>query len=155
MAARQRKRSTDQPLIEESSESARPMAWPGMRGVATVLGRALRLRCPNCGGGPVLEHYWKLRARCGNCGLALERGERDYFIGSMMFNLVVSELLFAVLFIATLLITWPDVPWDTLEWAAPLAMALAPFVLFPFSKLIWLGFDLLLRPVTPDELQPQ
>jgi hypothetical protein len=44
------------------------------------------------------------------------------------------------------------VPWDTLQWAAPLAMGAAPFVLFPFSKLAWLGFDILLRPVTPDEL---
>jgi hypothetical protein len=31
-------------------------------------------------------------------------------------------------------------------------MLLAPFVLFPFSKLVWLGFDILLRPVMPDEL---
>jgi len=97
-------------------------------------------------------HWFKMRPRCGNCGLAIERGERDYFIGSMLFNLVVSEMLFAVGFIMTLLVTWPNVPWDTLQWAAPLAMAAAPFVLFPFSKLAWLGFDILLRPVTPDEL---
>jgi hypothetical protein len=31
-------------------------------------------------------------------------------------------------------------------------MAVAPFVLFPFSKLAWLGFDILLRPVKPEEL---
>ena len=92
-----------------------------------------------------------MRERCGNCGLAIERGERDYFIGSMMFNLVVSEGLFATGFVLTLLIAWPNVPWDTLEWLAPLAMLAAPFVLFPFSKLAWLGFDILLRPVTPDE----
>ena len=90
--------------------------------------------------------------RCVNCGLAIERGERDYFIGSMMFNLVVSETLFAIGLIATLVIRWPNVPWDALQWAAPLAMAAAPFVLFPFSKLAWLGFDILLRPVRPDEL---
>ena len=100
----------------------------------------------------MLEHWFRMRTRCGACGLAIERGERDYFIGSMMFNLVVSELLFAGAFIATLVIAWPNVPWDTLQWAAPLAMAAAPFVLFPFSKLAWLGFDILLRPVTPDEL---
>jgi uncharacterized protein (DUF983 family) len=128
------------------------MAWPGFRRVFTVLGRAARLRCPHCGDGPVLAHWFRMRPRCGNCGLAIERGERDYFIGSMMFNLVVSEMLFAAAFVTTLLITWPNVPWDTLQWAAPLAMGAAPFVLFPFSKLAWLGFDILLRPVTPDEL---
>ena len=144
-----------QPLAEESAESARAMSWPGMGRMLAVLWRAIRLRCPHCGGGPVLEHWFRMRERCGTCGLAIERGERDYFIGSMLFNLVVSELLFAVGFITTLLITWPNVPWDTLQWAAPLAMGLAPFVLFPFSKLAWLGFDILLRPVTPDELQPR
>ncbi|HUQ83125.1 MAG TPA: hypothetical protein VM076_18380 [Gemmatimonadaceae bacterium] len=141
-----------QPLASESAESARAMAWPGMRRVFSVLWRAARLKCPHCGRGPVLEHWFKMRMRCGNCGLAIERGERDYFIGSMLFNLVVSELLFAAGFVATLLIAWPNVPWDTLQWAAPLAMGAAPFVLFPFSKLAWLGFDILLRPVTPDEL---
>jgi uncharacterized protein (DUF983 family) len=139
-------------VVAESVESARAMAWPGWRRVFRVLGRAARLRCPNCGGGPVLAHWFRMRDRCATCGLAVERGERDYFIGSMLFNLVVSELLFAALFVTTLVVAWPNVPWDTMQWAAPLGMGIAPFVLFPFSKLTWLGFDILLRPVTPDEL---
>ena len=143
---------TREPLAKESVESARAMSWPGMARVLSVLGRAVRMRCPHCGGGPVIQHWFKMRQRCGTCGLAIERGERDYFIGSMLFNLVVSELLFAAGFIGTLVIAWPNVPWDTLQWAAPLAMGVAPFVLVPFSKLAWLGFDILLRPVTPDEL---
>jgi len=150
--ARESRASPDQHVVDESVESSRPMAWPGLRRVVTVLGRAARLRCPQCGGGPVLQHWFRMRVRCGTCGLAIERGERDYFIGSMMFNLVVSELLFAGAFIATLVTAWPNVPWDMLQWAAPLAMAAAPFILFPFSKLAWLGFDILLRPVTRDEL---
>ena len=143
---------TEFPVAAESTESARAMSWPGMHRVFVVLARAARLRCPHCGGGPVRKSWFKMRDRCGTCGLAIERGERDYFIGSMLFNLVVSEMLFAVVFIGTLLIAWPNVPWDTLEWAAPLGMLAAPFLLFPFSKLAWLGFDILLRPVTPDEL---
>ena len=150
--ARETRASPDQHVVDDSVESSRPMAWPGLRRVVTVLGRAARLRCPQCGGGPVLQHWFRMRVRCGTCGLAIERGERDYFIGSMMFNLVVSELLFAGAFIATLVTAWPNVPWDMLQWAAPLAMAAAPFILFPFSKLTWLGFDILLRPVTRDEL---
>jgi uncharacterized protein (DUF983 family) len=142
------------PVVEESVESSRAMSWPGFRRVLKVLGRAARLCCPNCGGGPVLRHWFKMRDRCGTCGLAIERGERDYFIGSMMFNLVVSEMLFAIVFVGIMLVRWPNVPWDTLEWAAPLGMLAAPFVLFPFSKLAWLGFDILMRPVTPDELIP-
>jgi len=147
-----RSTSSHEPTVRERDESARPLSWPGFKRVATVLGRAAMLRCPNCGGGPVLRHWFKMRDRCGNCGLAIERGERDYFIGSMMFNLGVSEMIFAITFVSIMVVMWPNVPWDTLEWAAPLGMLAAPFVLFPFSKLAWLGFDILLRPVTPDEL---
>ena len=142
----------DRKVVAEPVESARAMAWPGVRRVLQVVSRAARLRCPHCGRGPVLVHWFKMRERCGNCGLAIERGERDYFIGSMLFNLVVSEMLFAVIFVATLVAAWPNDPWDTIQWAAPLGMGIAPFVLFPFSKLTWLGFDILLRPVTPDEV---
>jgi uncharacterized protein (DUF983 family) len=151
MAAKHRA-SADPRVVDESTESARTLSWPGWKRVVVVLGRAGRLKCPNCGSGPVMAHWFKMRERCGHCGLAIERGERDYFIGSMMFNLAVSETLFATVFVTTMVIAWPTVPWDTLEWAAPLGMLAAPFILFPFSKLAWLGFDILLRPVTPDEL---
>ena len=147
-----RPRQPEQPLATERAESARPMSWPGWRRVLQVLGRAARLKCPHCGKGPVIDHWFKMRARCATCGLAIERGERDYFIGSMLFNLVVAEMVFAIVFITTLVIAWPNVPWDTIQWAAPLGIGVAPFVLFPLSKLAWLGFDILLRPVTPEEL---
>ena len=126
---------------------------PGPGRAARILARAATLRCPNCGGRPMLRHWLRMRERCPRCGLRVERGERDYFIGSMMFNLVLAEMLFAVLFVATLVLTWPDVPWDTLEWLAPLLMLAAPLVLFPFSKLLWLSFDVMLRPVTEAELE--
>ena len=91
-------------------------------------------------------HWLKVRRTCGNCGLPLERGEQDYFIGAMLFNLVLSELLFAVIFVTVLVVGWPAVTWDAIEIAAPLGMAAAPFVLYPVSKLLWLALDLLLRP---------
>lgn len=94
----------------------------------------------------MLVHWFRMRERCGRCGIRIERGEQDYFIGSMMFNLLLSELLFAAAFVATLVVLWPDVPWDVLQYAAPAAMFAAPFALFPFSKLAWLAFDLVLRP---------
>jgi hypothetical protein len=90
-----------------------------------------------------------MRDHCGACGLALERGERDYFIGSMMWNLVLSELLFVGGFITAMVLQWPDVNWRAIQVAAPLGMAAAPCVLFPVSKLMWLAFDLILRPERP------
>ena len=91
--------------------------------------------------------------RCGNCGLRLERGEHDYFTGSLMFNYIIAGVLFVASLAAVLIWTWPNVPWDTLQWLAPVLMLAAPAVIFPFSKLTWLAFDLMFRPVTPEELE--
>jgi uncharacterized protein (DUF983 family) len=119
---------------------------PAPRWLVRSAWRAFRLRCPSCGRGPVLVHWLRLRERCGSCGLALERGESDYFIGAMMFNLGLSELLFAAALVTFLAARWPAVPWDTVQIVAPIGMALAPVLLFPVSKLAWLAFDLAFRP---------
>lgn len=111
-----------------------------------LFARALTLRCPHCGKGPVLRSWFRMLPACGSCGRFLERGEQDYFIGAMLFNLVIAELLFAVVFVSVLVARWPVVPWDTIEIAAPLGMAVTPFLTYPFSKLAWLAFDLTFRP---------
>src|SRR5512141_1797659 len=61
----------------------------------TLFGRALRLRCPNCGQGKPFESWLRMRRQCEVCGLAFERGEDGYQVGSYMFNIVASELVFA------------------------------------------------------------
>ena len=116
------------------------------RVAAAMLGRTFILRCPRCGGGPVLTHWWKLRERCGSCGQLLERGERDYFVGAMMFNLALAEGVFTIIFVSALVAYWPNVNWDALQIVLPLGMLLAPVLLYPMSKLLWLAFDLMLRP---------
>ena len=69
-----------------------------------------------------------------------------------MFNIIASELVFACFFLAVLLWTWPSPPWGLLQWGGIALMVLAPFLFFPFSKTLFLAFDLLFRPATPDEL---
>ena len=127
---------------------------PTPRDAVRRFGRAFLLRCPNCGKGPVLKNWLKLQVRCGTCGIRTERGEHDYFMGSMMLNFVMTGGLLLVA-IYTLLITngATDSTWDLLQWGGPVAMVVLPFVLFPFSKLVWLAFDIMLRPVTEQELE--
>jgi uncharacterized protein (DUF983 family) len=126
---------------------------PTVRRTARLFGRAFLLRCPNCGGGPVLEHWLKLRVRCGTCALRLQRGEHDYFIGSVFILFTLAGLLIYGVLAVTLLVTGPAVPWDLLEYGLPVVMALSLVALFPFSRVVWLAFDLMLRPVTPEELE--
>jgi len=117
----------------------------------TLFGRALRLRCPHCGGGRLFVSWWRMTPACPSCGLRTERGEQGYIVGAYMFNIVAAELLWAVVFLATLARTWPDPPWDLLLWGGGALMLILPFLLYPFSKTLFLAFDLLFRPMADTE----
>jgi hypothetical protein len=86
------------------------------------------------------------------CGLKLERGEEGYQVGSYMFNIVASELVFAAVFVGIVMLTWPSPPWTLLEYGGIALMIVAPFVFFPFSKTLFLAFDLVFRPAAHHEL---
>jgi hypothetical protein len=96
-----------------------------------------------------------MRSRCPRCGLPLERGEQGYQVGSYMFAIIAAELVFAAILVGVLLLTWPDPPWDLLLYGGMLLMIVVPFLFFPFSKTLFLAFDLTFRPATPEELKPQ
>ena len=117
-----------------------------------LFARALRLRCPNCGQARLFTSWFRMRERCPVCGLKVERGDEGYQVGSYMFNIIAAELLFAALFIAAIVLTWPTPPWTVLEYGGIVLMILAPFAFFPFSKTLFLAFDLIFRPATHDEL---
>jgi uncharacterized protein (DUF983 family) len=136
---------------EMSSETE--LAIPHVRQSARLAWRAMQLRCPHCGGKPVLRTWFHLLDRCPVCGLRLERGEKeDYYLGGMLFNLFLSELVFVVLLIVFIIALWPNVPWNGLEYGIAAAVVIAPFAFYPMSKLLWLAFDIALRPVTPTEM---
>ena len=136
------------------SAGSAPMGFQGFRRTAALFARALTLRCPNCGGRGILGSWFKLAPACPRCRLRPERGESDYFLGGMVFNIALAEGVFAIGLIVTLVVTWPRVPWSLLQYGAPAAMVLAPIILYPFSRLVWLAFDLMLRPAVPNDFSP-
>src|SRR5918993_5463058 len=113
--------------------------------------RAIRLRCPNCGGGPLFSHWVRIRERCPVCRMRLERGEEGYQVGAYMFNIVAAELIFAAIFLGVLVYTWPAPPWDELLFGGVAIMISAPFIFYPFSKTLFLAFDLVFRPPSPED----
>ena len=108
--------------------------------------RALRLRCPHCGGGPIFTSWSRLLPVCPVCGLGLERGEQGYWLGAYFFNLMAVEAVFSVWVVAFLLETWPTPPWGLFQITTIVLMVVFPFLFFPFSKTLFLAFDLLVRP---------
>ncbi|MGE5091357.1 MAG: DUF983 domain-containing protein [Bacillota bacterium] len=83
---------------------------------------------------------------CPVCGLRFERGERGYWLGAYFFNLVAMETVFAVWMTAFLLATWPSPPWGLFQWSTVGLMLAMPVAFFPFSKTLFLAFDLWIRP---------
>jgi uncharacterized protein (DUF983 family) len=118
---------------------------------ATILIRGLLLRCPNCGRGKLFRRGFTMYEKCPVCGWRYER-EEGYWTGAVAVNLVVTELLIALV-------------------AVPLAVALAlaqkpvtlliiiglplPFILpllfFRHAKSLWMSIDFMVHPVDPEE----
>lgn len=115
--------------------------------------RGLRLRCPNCGGGPLFRKWIVMAGTCPSCHLKLDRGEADYFIGGFLINFVVAELLICAGALAGILMTWPDVPWGWIQVYLLALMIPVPILFYPWAKCLWLAVDLVFRPVTLADLE--
>jgi len=122
------------------------------RAITAMIWRALTLRCPHCGGGPVLASWFRLKERCPRCKLHLHREEGDYFLGAYMISLMAMEALFGFGFLIVLLITWPNPPWRAIQWGGAVVLAAGVLLAYPFAKTLWLAIDLIFRPVSSSEL---
>jgi hypothetical protein len=87
-----------------------------------------------------------MRAECPTCGLSFVRGEDGYTLGALWFNLIAAEAVTTTSLLVTAILTWPDVPWQILQITGPIEAVVMPLVFFPFSRTLFLAFDLWLRP---------
>ena len=108
-----------------------------------ILGRALRLKCPDCGLSPLYKSLFKMNTRCEYCGLVYER-EQGYFIGAIYLNVIATESLLLGTLIVYGLIT-RRIDETILTVLVVLALTL-PLVFFHHSRSLWLGIDHLLNP---------
>lgn len=115
-------------------------------GIVTMFARAIRLRCPNCGTGGLFHSWFRMLPTCPNCGIPFERGEDGYVVGAYMFNIVAAELVLAVLAVGVAVATWPNPPWNLFLYGGGVLMLVLPLLFYPFSKTIFLAFDLVFRP---------
>lgn len=114
-----------------------------------MLARALRRRCPRCGGGGIFSSWGRLVSRCPSCGHSFER-ESGYWVGALTVNLAVTEIVFGVVFVATMFATLPDIPWLPLLLVALGTNLVLPILFYPYSKTTWMALDLYFDPA-PDE----
>lgn len=114
----------------------------------TMLGgslRALRRRCPRCGGGGIFRRWLQMAETCPTCGLRFERTE-GYWTGSMALNLVVTEVVFVVVLVVTIIATSPDPNWGLVLTLALASNVLVPLLFFPASRLLWVTIERRMHP---------
>ena len=121
------------------------------RGPLSLAKRAFRLRCPWCGGRPVFVSWSAMLPNCPVCGLRFERGERGYWLGAYFFNLVAMETVFVAWIAGFLIATWPSPPWTIFQVATVVVMLAMSVEFFPFSKTVFLAFDLWVRPPAAED----
>lgn len=116
-----------------------------------LAGRALRLRCVACGARPIFVTWFRMLPSCPTCGFAFERGERGYWLGAYFVNVMLMETVFCVWLVGVIVGTWPQLDWDLMQHGVTALMIVAPFAGFPFSKTLFVAFDLLVRPPVEDD----
>lgn len=111
-----------------------------------MLARAVTLRCPACGARGMVQRWLRVGPACPTCRQSVDRPEPGYYLGALMVNLVLAELLLATAVLTVVLMSWPAVPWTTVLYGGATMMLLAPVASYPVTKLIWLAIDLRLQP---------
>jgi uncharacterized protein (DUF983 family) len=128
------------------------MADSGARpSLPTMLWRALRRRCPRCGGRGAFFTGWFQRAeRCRTCGYRWERHE-GFVLGPITINTILTLGLVGLVMVAGLFATLPDVePWPIVIGCVVVA-AVAPVILYPITWTVWAALDLRWSPLTSEE----
>ena len=143
------------PIVAQrgSRTSESPLEMPTAAAFARTAVRTLKWRCPHCGKGRVLRWSGAVLPRCSVCNFRFERSDESYFSGSVFFGLLLGEFIFALSLLVVIVSMWPKVPWDMLTPVMTVGMIIVMVLMIPFSKLVWLGVDVAVRPVQPRELE--
>lgn len=117
-----------------------------------MLGRAITLRCPWCGGRRTFVRRWLgKRERCPSCGIRWRR-EEGFELGPLSLNIVVTFLALTVAMTVAFVRTSPDIPVGPIVALCAAIAVVLPLVLYPFTYTVWLVLDLAARPPGEREL---
>src|SRR5688500_18696909 len=70
--------------------------------------RALRRRCPCCGGRGLFRRWFRMVDRCPTCGLASDR-DVGHWIGAIGINTIISFGALAVVLVVGIVLSYPDI----------------------------------------------
>src|SRR5262245_27449856 len=164
MVSSRRRTARIERVLATSAEAARMggMTAPGSESSGALpavsrprlFARALARHCPVCGQGQLFRRWFQMVDRCPRCGLHFER-ERGQWTGHLGLNTIVSFGALLLTLLGFALLTWPDLPAGPAIVTALAVAALVPLLFYPWSKTIWLAFDLAINPLRADEAHPR
>ena len=118
------------------------MTTPSRRSIGKTIGRALKLRCPACGNSSIIQKPFHIKHHCDACQ-ALFKREAGFFVGAILMNVVVTELIILAVCFFALLLLGADYE-DVLKVLFVVAV-LFPVLFFHHSWSLWLAFDYLVE----------
>jgi uncharacterized protein (DUF983 family) len=124
----------------------------------SMLGRAIRLKCPRCGEASLYEKPFRMRGNCPSCGLKFER-EQGYFVGAIYINYAATIAVAVPGFFILDVFTNIGINQQLAIWV-PFAVVF-PVLFFHHSRALWLVLDHLFNPTTslysvpPKKTRPQ
>jgi uncharacterized protein (DUF983 family) len=114
----------------------------GKRQIFQTFRRACLLKCPACGEASIVQRPFHVKHHCDHCR-ALFKREEGFFVGAILMNVVMSELIILVVcFIALLLL---GIDYDGVLKVLFLVAVLFPLAFFHHSWSFWLAFDYLVE----------
>lgn len=103
-----------------------------------LIARALKLRCPRCGVGPLFEGTIRMFSQCSRCGLSYERGP-GYYLGSAYINYGITALIVTAVFVFGRFV-W-QIPGRVLLWPLFAFCIIFPLLIFRHARALWLAMD--------------
>ena len=107
-----------------------------------VLKRCLRLDCPACGETSIVERPFHIRHHCPVC-LSLFKREDGFFVGAILANVVITELVILVFCFFCLLVI--GAAYESVLVVLFIVALVFPVAFYHHSWAFWLGFDYLVE----------
>ena len=107
-----------------------------------VLKRCLKLRCPACGESSIIDRPFHVRHHCPDC-MSLFKREDGFFVGAILANVVITELVILLICFFCLLVIGAD--YENVLVVLFVVALIFPIAFYHHSWSLWLGFDYLVE----------
>ena len=108
------------------------------RAILKTLLRALRLKCPVCGESSIVQSPFHIKHQCPVCD-ALFKREDGFFVGAIMANVVTTEFVILLLYVAALPVI--NTRFELILTCLSVVALIFPVAFYHHSWSLWLAFD--------------